>query len=193
MSCVYLWMNRVNGKVYVGQTWNFRSRMNTHRLRAKTEKHPFYAAIRKYGWSRFDLISIPVSSQEEMDNLECLWIIALQTTDRAFGYNLTSGGGNGRHAPESIQKMRRVKLGRVASLESRQKASLALRGIVRSPETRAKMSAGKKGIKFSAQHLENMRLCQLGKKQSAETRKLRSESMKRTLAIKRQNNGTVLI
>jgi group I intron endonuclease len=90
-------------------------------------------AIRKYGSDAFDgQILSYAQTQEELDNLERLWVVLLKAKDRKFGYNVSNGGlGRGKWSEESRKKMSLSKkgntycLGRVLSLETREKISSA--------------------------------------------------------------------
>ena len=57
MKVVYEFVNKINGKIYVGQAKDFKSRIRCHRCNAKSHKstNPFYNAIRKYGWDNFTI------------------------------------------------------------------------------------------------------------------------------------------
>lgn len=56
VGIIYVATNRLNGKCYVGQTWQpFRRRKNGHRQDAeKGSPRAFQRAIRKYGFAAFD-------------------------------------------------------------------------------------------------------------------------------------------
>src|ERR1700721_37675 len=102
---VYVHTNIVNGKSYVGQT--------TQGVAARWEGHvkerrnrAFSRAIRKYGVDSFEhRVLVVARSQEQLDNLEKVWIILLQTKV-PLGYNLTCGGEAGtrgyHHTPGAL-------------------------------------------------------------------------------------------
>lgn len=88
---VYLLLNQVNQKGYVGQhLGNFVSgRWNTKLAGGNAH---FTKAVKKYGWASFSReILNYCCSKEEMNNLEKLWIATLRTYDSEFGYNKTMG------------------------------------------------------------------------------------------------------
>ena len=108
-GCVYIHINKENGKVYVGQTKD-----TYHRWRAGYKQQPYFRkAIEAYGWDNFDHLVVvdSVDEQEKLDNLEKLWIILLKATDRDRGYNLIPGGLRERH----------VELARMGGLAANQK------------------------------------------------------------------------
>jgi group I intron endonuclease len=126
---VYLLLNRVNLKGYVGQhkgktlatRWNLRfnlSKVNPH-LRN---------AIKKYGHDAFSREILNVCwTQHEMDNLEKLWIATLRTYDSRHGYNKNFGGRYCRgHTPEARQSISQA-MKRVWRFRSRKQHAKAIR------------------------------------------------------------------
>lgn len=127
---IYKITNRVNGKVYIGQTsLTLEKRWVTHVSKAKRRdelKHLyFYRAIRKNGAELFRrevLCEVP----DELANFyETLFISACQSfpPELGFGYNMTEGGhgtGIGKNHPrfgkhqsrKSREKNRQAHLGR---------------------------------------------------------------------------------
>ena len=111
LGIIYVHTNLVNNKVYIGQSWqSLERRWIQHKSDAKTEKDiktkasvPFWRAIRKYGPDVWDgQILSYAKTQEELDNLERIWVILLNARDRKFGYNVSNGGlGRGKWSEES--------------------------------------------------------------------------------------------
>ena len=91
---VYLKTNLENAKAYVGQTWRFTQRQYEHnRESLRSALYPLHRAMRKYPFDTQVLAE--VSSQEEMDNLERIWVAILQTNSREYGYNVGTPGKKG--------------------------------------------------------------------------------------------------
>jgi len=87
-----------NGKVYIGQTKNPRSRMAQH-LSEKTGARnvAFWRAYKKFGQYTYDEIEIIEETtaealRDKLNFLEQLYIEQYQSTNPNHGYNLTSGG-----------------------------------------------------------------------------------------------------
>lgn len=107
---VYLIVNQTNGKAYVGKTvnGNLRDYLSVKRWQVRHNKilgMPIISAIRKYGWENFDVQTVAVCSTEaELNNLERLWIVLLDSTHT--GYNICSGGEGaaGRHCSPSHRR-----------------------------------------------------------------------------------------
>lgn len=92
---IYLVRNLVNDKLYVGQTVREISMRWRHHM--QDAKHgsrlALHRAIRKYGPEQFTVEQLsPACTEQEMNNLERIWIVILQSTTTERGYNLTYGG-----------------------------------------------------------------------------------------------------
>lgn len=91
---IYKFTNRVNNKVYIGQTTqSLEQRVNRHLQQLNDETY-FHRALKKYGINNFNIEiieqNIPLN---ELDNREIFWIKyydSYYTSNK--GYNLTKGG-----------------------------------------------------------------------------------------------------
>ena len=102
MICIYLITNNKNGKVYVGQTNDFKRRAAEHLRSGQLEKYskknerdsntPIHLAMQKYGVENFTFTILEECSQEELNEKEKFWISYYNSTDKTKGYNLTKGG-----------------------------------------------------------------------------------------------------
>lgn len=103
--CVYLHKNKINGKVYIGQTCqNPNKRWDNGRGYETSPK--FYNAILKYGWDNFEHIILQDNlSQFEANELEFKLIQLYQSQNDDYGYNITSGGSNFSHSEETKKKI----------------------------------------------------------------------------------------
>ena len=106
-GCIYLITNPINGKVYVGQTLDYKNRMSAHKYSSKNPKYYFSRAIHKYGWENFTKeILIDDVPNEDLDNLEINYIAFYDSFNREKGYNETKGGGGAsgyKHTEEQLQ------------------------------------------------------------------------------------------
>jgi group I intron endonuclease len=104
---VYLLLNQVNGKGYVGQHKGYRlSRRWDRNLSRGTANPHFRRAVQKYGPHAFQRkVLACCSCQQEMDLLEKFWIRVWQTTNPRFGYNIQSGGIGAQHTEESRRRI----------------------------------------------------------------------------------------
>ena len=116
---VYLIINLLDGKLYVGQTrrtveirW---SEHVTYALRFAPGNPHLDAAIRKYGPESFSVETLATASTlEELDELEIFWIDRLGTLNRNLGYNLNSGGKHPVLSQETRDKISLGGMGRVS-------------------------------------------------------------------------------
>lgn len=96
---IYKFTNKVNGKVYIGQSVNISQRKNMHffnsyKLDNRDSKTYFHKAIRKYGVDNFEHEIIELCPKEKLNEREMYWIAYYHSDDRKHGYNLTKGGFN---------------------------------------------------------------------------------------------------
>jgi group I intron endonuclease len=99
---VYRITNLVNGKVYHGQTVNQKERQS-HHFRIDSHCVALRNAIKKYGRNSFLFEVVKTaSSKQELDQLE---ISLVETSLSPRGYNIKSGGANGKPSKKTRQKM----------------------------------------------------------------------------------------
>lgn len=150
---IYKIVNRVNGKVYIGYTKNFTKRMYHHKRDALTKENTLYRAVRKYGWDNFSVEIIYQSTNGEHTNniMEPYFISEYNSSVQNNGYNETSGGkGCQNLSEESLEKMRKAKLGKKLSAEHKKKLLKANFGKHRSEETKEKL----RKKKLTKEHIE---------------------------------------
>lgn len=103
---IYKATNKINGKMYIGQTTrSLDVRMAEH---ARHSDLPFDRAIQKYGLENFEVEIIDTANTiEELNQKEIYWIKYYNTYE-GDGYNACLGGENSkgfRHREESKAKM----------------------------------------------------------------------------------------
>lgn len=93
---VYMHVNKIDNKKYVGITKMKPERRWGKNGRRYRDTLYFKNAIEKYGWDNFDhLILFEELTQEEAKQKEIEMIAKYKSNDRRFGYNLTAGGRYG--------------------------------------------------------------------------------------------------
>jgi group I intron endonuclease len=106
---IYKITNKINGKIYIGQTTkSIERRFIQHKTSARNKSisTPLTNAIKKYGEENFIIEQIDTANDiEKLNEKEIYWINILKSKDRSIGYNLKDGGLNGIHSEESILKM----------------------------------------------------------------------------------------
>ena len=87
MIGIYKITNKINGKIYIGQSNNIKRRFLEHTYR---DKLPIDMAIKKYGKDNFSFEILEECSLEELNEKETYWIKKLKSLE--YGYNCTVGG-----------------------------------------------------------------------------------------------------
>lgn len=136
MYCVYMHVNKINEKMYIGITSNLKRRWSNNGYQYKSST-AFWNAIQKYGWDSFDHIVIRDGlTKEEACSIE-KDLISLHKPNL---YNISDGGDSGPslfgEANPSYRKTR--------TLQHRENLSKSLLGHSTSEETRQKISENNK-------------------------------------------------
>lgn len=94
--CVYMHINKINNKFYVGITSRkAEQRWGSNGSNYSAQAH-FWYAIQKYGWDNFDhIVLLDKLTKEEACKIEVLLIALLNTQDPNYGYNTSAGGDGG--------------------------------------------------------------------------------------------------
>ena len=89
---IYIHKNKINGKIYVGQTkQSLKRRWNNGN--GYTQCPYFYNAIKKYGWDNFEHILLDEHlTKEEANTKEQDYIKYYKSSSPEFGYNISNGG-----------------------------------------------------------------------------------------------------
>ena len=97
MGYIYKIINKVNGKVYIGQTKKtIEERYARHLSLAKQKKNRYlYDAMNHYGLENFYCVKIEECDNQQLDDKEKAWIKYYQSNNPNYGYNMTEGGGGG--------------------------------------------------------------------------------------------------
>lgn len=107
---IYKITNRVNGKIYIGQTTTpLLQRWRAHRN--SKSNCVFHKAIRKYGAENFTVEQIDIAADcDELNKKEQYWIRHYNSM-RPNGYNSTTGGDNTCACDEVKQKLSKQRMG----------------------------------------------------------------------------------
>ena len=168
--CVYIHINKINNKKYVGITKTSPAKRwgknGSAYIRDKTSI--FGRAIEKYGWENFyHEIFATGLNKECACALEIILIETLRTRNEMYGYNVQPGGQLGNagvvFSEESRAKMREAKVGKKLTEEHKKHISDGL--------------IGHKPANFTEESKEKLRLANIGKTLSYETRKKISNTL----------------
>ena len=160
---IYKITNRINGKIYIGQTINgFDNRYRCGNVEKYTHNIHLKKSIDKYGIENFEICKIfdIAWSKEELDIKEKCWISIYNCTNKNYGYNISDGGSNGNNFKgktdeemkiicEKISKANsgenNYMYGKHHSEKTKEKLRLLNIGKTASDETKKKMSEKRKG------------------------------------------------
>ena len=99
MECIYQYVNKLNGHMYIGLTNNAKRRFSDHLSAAtnpnnKDYEAPIHRAIRKYGIENFDfnIIEDNIEDINLLKQREQYWIEYYDTYNNREHYNATPGG-----------------------------------------------------------------------------------------------------
>lgn len=89
---IYKITNKVNGKIYIGQSIHIYQRWNEHKRKFKKGNSYLYKAIRCYEIDNFAFEIVCECEKEQLNELEKKYISHFNSDKRENGYNLTKGG-----------------------------------------------------------------------------------------------------
>ena len=139
---IYKIQNKINGKIYIGQT---KKNLNERICEHLHNKSYIGNALKKYGLECFDISVIDTADTKEWLNDKEIEYIALYNCKHPNGYNLTDGGeGINGLAEESIQKLKNWE----RTKEYRKKLSIAQTGKKQSESSSQKKREAMTGKKI---------------------------------------------
>ena len=172
--CVYIHINKINNKSYIGQTslqppslrWNRKSRYRDNIY--------FKRAIDKYGWDNFEHVIFQDNlTLEEANTLERRLILLFETWKRDIGYNIALGGNqSGKHSEETKAKIR-------ANHADFSGSNHPNYGKKLSQETKAKIAASHTGKKYSPERCQQI------------SQRTKGDKNPRAKTVKCINNGMI--
>lgn len=95
MYTIYMHINKVNGKVYIGQTGQKPSYRWKRNGKGYDTCEIMWKAICKYGWENFEHVILKENlTLEEANFYEEFYIKKFNSRNKQFGYNIRRGGKN---------------------------------------------------------------------------------------------------
>src|SRR5690606_37114347 len=144
---IYMWINKINGKRYVGSAKNLKSRLLVYYNYKKLQENmSINKALLKYGYASFSFIVLEYCSQEVLVQREQHYLDLLQPEYNILVYAYSSLGF--KHDKDTLYKM---------SAENNH-----FFGKTHSEEAKAKISAATKGRgkNFTEEHKKNISAAQ---------------------------------
>lgn len=134
ISCIYRITNKINNKVYIGQTINYGKRSKEHfsTLRKNVHRNEYLQrAFNKYGENAFQIDIIKLCPHEKLDELEIYYMREYDSLNKKVGYNMLTGGNDKRIVPEEVRlKIGKAHKGRRNTAEHNRNIGLGRKGIV---------------------------------------------------------------
>ena len=100
MIGIYKIENKVNGKIYIGQSVNIENRWKQHMRELNKSSHKnqhLLSSWKKYGKENFEFSVICTCNSDELDEKEIYYIDLYKTYNYEYGYNMTIGGVGARY------------------------------------------------------------------------------------------------
>lgn len=158
-NCIYMYVNKINNKKYIGQAMNFKNRHASHIC---CKQLPLDRAITKYGIENFKIIILKENlTLKQRNEWEEYYISYYNTTCvGGLGYNIKSGGrhagwfeGKTKEEQQAYRdKCRKINMGennpfygKHHSDQSKEKIRKANSGKPKSEKTKEKISESRKG------------------------------------------------
>lgn len=143
---VYVHINKINRKRYVGQTGKGVDKRWQSNGKGYKGSVVFYSAIKKYGWDNFEHIILKeLCTICEANFWEQYYIQFWNTISHKNGYNVSKRGDNHKLSEESKRKISEKAMGNTRSL-----------GNKHSEETKRKMSLQRRGRKLTEKWKKNI-------------------------------------
>jgi len=180
VSGIYLITNLINGRQYVGMSNNVRRRFWEHRSKSKDSDFVIYKAIRKYGIENFKIVVLEeVTDIDMLPSREVYWIEKLRPR-----YNMNKGGrGNSRKLSDELKE----KLRSISKQQWKNKSEEEKQRIITN-----NLTGPKSDYVMPESHKQRLRELQLGRKQSQETCRKKSEKNKISLIGNQNRNKPVV-
>lgn len=107
---IYKIVCKITGKIYIGQTLDYKQRCSYHKTYLKRNSHPnlyLQRSWNKYGQINFKFEIIEkCTSLLELNEREIYWINYLNSADSKYGFNIQLGGHSDRPSERGLEKLR---------------------------------------------------------------------------------------
>lgn len=100
MIGIYKIENKINGKIYIGQSVCIENRWKQHIRELNKDSHKnqhLLSSWKKYGQENFDFDIICICNSDELDEKEIYYIDLYKTYNYKYGYNMTIGGAGAKY------------------------------------------------------------------------------------------------
>lgn len=169
MHYIYCYENKINSKVYIGQTVNIAKRDRTHTNRPD-ESMPIDRAIQKYGRENFDYWCFEITDTNlQADQAETYWIVQMRHyLGKENVYNVLNGGGarsgidnpmfGKTHTKETRQFLSKINKGRPSPNKGKKTSEHTKKLISEKNKGKPAPNKGKKSSDEAKQKLSTTRI-----------------------------------
>lgn len=167
VSGIYMFENKSNGKVYIGQSTNLYQRYARHKRSFRVPDNygrRLISAFRKYGFDNFNYYVLEYVETVNLTEREQFWMDKYKSYEKQFGYNGCHAAGSPvgyKHTEETKRKVSIASRGRRHSEETRKQMSIMHKGKIISDEAKKKNSEWHKGRKV--ENKKGVSVCQVDK------------------------------
>jgi group I intron endonuclease len=170
-SGIYQIRNKINNKIYIGSTYNFRLRWNQHKSLLRNNIHPnkhLQRSFNKYEEINFDFEILEyIEDKNKLIEKEQYWIDKTNSNKDKYGYNICPNAGSSLGiimSEETKTKISNANKGHITTEEHKNKISIANKGKPKSEEHKRKLSDSVKGFKHTKKNIEKIRKSHQGEK-----------------------------
>lgn len=160
---IYLILNTINNKVYIGSSINIESRWYEHKWKLNKNRHGskhLQATWNKYGKENFEFKIIEeILDKTKLIEREQYWLDFYKSYDREKGYNTREKAEANYGLSPSVKTRKKISdgnKGKIVSKETCKKISQALTGKIRTEESKQKQSQTLTGRKLPESHRLNL-------------------------------------
>ncbi len=178
-SGIYIIMNIVNNKKYIGSSKNIEQRKGSHLCKLRQNKHEnnyLQKSFNKHGKENFQFDIVHQCKEEMLTIKEKEYMETYNVLNRKFGYNIAPEPKNKIVSLETRKKLSILAKNRTK--EHQKKLSESKKGWNPSKEVRKKMSLSHMGYVMPEEQKKKISKATKGRKISKETRKKLSASLK---------------
>jgi group I intron endonuclease len=153
------------GKIYIGQTTNFKRRKNYYKNGARPYQIRIYNSLQKYGYDAHSIEFIEESLVENLNEIERYWQEFYDVIgENGLNCRLTATNDKSGYLSDELkQKLSDIRKKTIISEEWRRKFAYDWTGKKHTEETKKRISESNKGRKFTAEHIAKLPQNQKGK------------------------------
>ena len=181
MKGIYQITNKINGKKYIGLSNNINRRFSEHKCSLKSKNTVLTKAFRKYSIENFEFEILEIVEDiNDLSDREIFWINKINPE-----YNMNEGGGGNKGYKLSDEIKNHLRI--LGKIQWQSKTDIEKQTIINK-----NLKGPSFNRKLSEETKEKLRLANIGKKQSNETRSKISDKNKISMIGNKCGNKAVI-